>query len=183
MKIKSIIATAMAVLLMSSVVVMGAESPTAAKYYTATVNGQAVTQSSAQKVDGGSITVSAASVTAGSSIILTASADEGNVFSKWILSGDYEIVSGSLDDETITIIPKGDINVDAKFLSEDGSASSSSDDVQTESDEDASSVEDSVGTANSSSTSPKTGTPIFPAVLVLLAASGVCLVSINKYNA
>ena len=46
---------------------------------------------------------------------ITAKADDGHKFTKWEISGDYDLISGTLNDTVIVVRPKGDINVVATF--------------------------------------------------------------------
>ena len=48
-------------------------------------------------------------------VTITATTEDGHTFTKWIIEGDYEIVSGSLTDKVIVIIPKSDIIATAYF--------------------------------------------------------------------
>ena len=50
----------------------------------------------------------------GDQLILTAE-DSTYKFEKWIIEGEYELVKGALTDKEITIIPKADLKVNAKY--------------------------------------------------------------------
>ena len=56
-------------------------------------------------------------VNADGTVTLTASSIT-NEFTKWVISGEYEIVSGSLTDKVITIRPLSNINAEAEFEGE-----------------------------------------------------------------
>lgn len=53
-----------------------------------------------------------------SQVTLTASQSSG-FFTLWIIDGDYDIVSGSLESSVITIVPKSDIKATASFSVEE----------------------------------------------------------------
>ena len=90
---------------------------------------------------------------------LTASQTKG-VFSKWTISGDYEIVEGDLNSPKLTIIPKSDIHAVAVFK---GSGVSTPDD-----------------SGNKSDTSPKTGDPLLFVLALGILALGAGAVAVKK---
>ena len=47
-------------------------------------------------------------------VTLTITPSNGNEFIKWVITGEYEIVSGKLTDKTITIRPTTDVKVQAQ---------------------------------------------------------------------
>lgn len=151
------VASVVMMLIFSSVSVMAASSATGTSYYKLTIG----TSSSATTVDvdGGTITVSANPVVVGEEVTLTASAADGYVFTEWAIEGDYDVVSD--DGETITIIPNGDLVIDAVFESEE-----ESEDEETTSDD-------------TSDTSPTTGQSA-AAVMVVLVAACVALAVARK---
>ena len=114
---KFLVALMVIVLAFSSISVMAKESPTAQKYYKVTVDGTPVKKDGDPSIKrpGGKISVIPGKVPAGKKVVLIATPDKGNKFSRWIIKGDYTIVSGSLTSEKLVVIPKSDIDVDAKF--------------------------------------------------------------------
>jgi len=161
MNMKKIIAVAAVVMMLvvSSVSVMAATSPSADDVYTIKMGTS--TSATSASVTGGTISASSNPVVIGEEVTLTATAKDGYAFAKWIITGDYTIVSGSLEDGVITIIPNSDITVDAEFTGS-GDSSSTSDD--------------------SSSTSPKTGESATVVVIALLAACGVATVARKRIS-
>lgn len=117
MKKKLLVTATVAIFALSSVSVMAANSPVAPKYNDITIGGSTVgsTSSSTITVSGGKITTSTGAVEEGKEVAFTASPDAGKVFVKWIITGDYTVVSGSLTTTTITVIPKGNLVVNAEF--------------------------------------------------------------------
>ncbi len=162
-----------ALLTFSAVPVMAENSPTAPSVFNVTVEGNTVGKKGASgiKVPGGSISVSDGAVQVGKEVTLKVTPDKGKKFSKWIIKGDYTIVSGSLKDGTITIIPNGDIDIDAKFTD----VAPISDMPETESNA-------GKGDTDSNTTSPKTGVPAGILLVTLLASGGVAVTSRRKYS-
>lgn len=99
-------------------------------------------------------------------ITLTVDVTDGATFSKWIISGDYEIVEGSLTSTTITIKASADLKVEAAYEGETTTTA-------------AAVVDDSTG---ESPVSPKTGAPVASVAVVLFAAAGVAVVSRKKLS-
>lgn len=165
MKIKLIVTTLVAMLVLSTGV-MAANSPTADTYHTVSYDGETVSGSSSTtiKATGGKVTVSSGTIKAGEEVTITAEPNDGKEFSKWVITGDYTIVSGSLTDEELVIVPNGDIDISAAFINEDGEVEE----------------EEPTTKGNDSSTSPKTGHPVLPVALAFTAALGLGLVSTKK---
>ena len=92
-------------------------------------------------------------------VTLTAVKKGDGSFEKWIIDGDYDIVSGSLTDSVIVIKPKSDIKAVAQF------AGATPDQKPTEK-------------PNDSQTSPKTGDPmlIILGLAILALGAGACAV-------
>ena len=160
---------AVALLVFSSVTVMAANSPVAPNYHEITVNGQTVGKNGATSivVNGGKISISSGVIEEGKEVTLTANPDKNNKFSKWIIDGDYEIVSGSLTSSTITIIPKSDIDVNAEFVDADGNELTE---------------ETTEKPGNDSPVSPKTGAATGALMITLLASGAVAIKSKKKIS-
>lgn len=94
-------------------------------------------------------------------VVLTATPTKG-AFIKWTIEGEYDIVSGSVNDKVLTIIPKSDIHAIAVFRA---SASSSS---------------STTSSSGSSSTSPKTGDPLFMIIGLAVLALGAGALAVKK---
>ena len=141
-----------ALMTLSSIGVMAAPSPSADKLHKITVNGDNVKKNGGKvKVDGGTIIVSKGVVKEGKKVTLKAKANKGKKFSKWEIDGDFTIVSGSLTSDSITIIPNGDVDVDATFDPvKDGKGEGESKLVEPEN-------ESGVQAPDNSNISPKTG--------------------------
>ena len=161
---------AVALLIFSSVTVMAANSPVAPDYYEITVGGQTVGKNGATNIvtNGGKISISSGVIEAGKQVTLTAKADKNNKFSKWLINGDYEIVSGSLTDSSITIIPKGNIDIDAEFVTSEG---------EPVTEEPTTKKPD-----NDSPVSPKTGAATGAIMITLLASGAVAIASRKKIS-
>lgn len=95
-----------------AVSVAAKRSPTGKQYYkitTAVENpGMGTVEASQNKIEKDS----------GDPVTLTATETTG-FFTRWIITGDYEIVSGSIDSPELVIIPKSDINATANFSKEE----------------------------------------------------------------
>jgi hypothetical protein len=167
-KKKILMAIVVALLAFSAVPVMAANSPTASAVYNISIGGNTVGKkgSSGIKVSGGSISVSTGTVKIGEQVTLTATPDNGYQFGKWIISGDYTIVSGSLTEGTIVIIPNGDLSINAKFKDKNGTEIT--EEITTK------------GSTDPSVTSPKTGATTGNLFVVLLAAGGIAVISRKK---
>lgn len=170
MKKKILMAIVVALLTFSAIPVMAADSPTASAVYNITVGDKTVSKegSSGIKVNGGKISISTGVVKIGEEVTLTATPNKGNKFSKWIIEGDYTIVSGNLTDATITIIPNSDLDIDAEFVD-------SEENPITE-------VETTKGATDPSVTSPKTGAATGALLVTLLASGGVAITSRKKFS-
>lgn len=198
MKKKILALLAVALLTFSAVPVMAANSPTAAPVYNITINNTTVSKDG-NAINGGKIVASTDKIEAGKSITLTATADAGKKFSKWVLpEGGYTIVSGSLTDATITVIPtKDNFNVNAEFVddvavttagnnettvvSEDTDVDDDDDaDVDDDDDEDVDETTASKGVSDNSGTSPKTGVATGAILATLLASGGIAVASKKK---
>lgn len=175
---KKLISICVAVLLVcavSVVPVFAAASPTAPVYFEviADVNNPAA----------GSAQAEPSEIKAGDIATLTVEVKPGFSFSGWNIEGDYTIVEGDLNSLTLVIKATSDIKAYANFSenpsSEEPTGTPSS--SQPSSSQPSSSQPSSSGKpgpANSSSTSPKTGAPIFAGLaLILLAGAGVAVVS------
>ena len=93
-----------------TVTVYAEESPTAAPGYyriTASTEGSGTINTTTNKVEKNT----------DGTVTLTATDDEG-YFTYWIISGEYKIVEGSLNDPVITIMPSSDIDAVASFSKE-----------------------------------------------------------------
>ncbi len=186
MKKKFLAIFAIAILTVTSVPVMAdaIDSPTVAPEYHITIEGHTVSNSgtSGMQVPGGSISSSSGSITPGQEVTLTATADGGFDFSKWIINGDYIIVSGSLESGTITIIPLGDIDIDASFVpieetEKEKSKSKSTSKSKEEAAEEESIEKEAAQNTDTSVTSPKTGVAVGGVVFVMLASGAVIIYS------
>lgn len=194
MKKNLLVAALVAIFSLSSVMVMAADSPTAPKYHNITVGA----------TTGGSITTSSNTVEEGQSVTLTATAQTGNAFTEWIITGDYSIVSGSLTSSTLVITPKADLVIAGTFKAvevpteevttvapEDPTAAPDVNDDIDDDDEDidddeedyddneVDDDEEETAKKDDSATSPQTGLPI-AGVLVTLLASGAVAASSKK---
>lgn len=161
---KKILAVLFAVLLISvsSVAALAAPSPTAPVIYNVTVEAQ----------QGGSVHSSVETVQQGDQVILTATVDDGYIFTTWNISGEYEIIEGSLSSERIVVRPDSDIHATAGFKA-------ASADVPTSPTEGPAS-----GPGNDSPTSPQTGYDGFVfAGLSVLLLSGIVLFAVKTRSA
>lgn len=167
MKKKLLAAIAVSMLALSSVTVMAAGSPDSDSYYEITIGDESsgTEDSVSVDVEGGTITSSSGIVKVGDEITLTADVDDGYTFSKWVIDGDYTIVSGSLTDTTITIIPNSDISVNAEFIDDEGNV-----------------IDNPVDPGDNSPVSPKTGVAAGALFVTLLASGGVAVVSKKKIS-
>ncbi|MBR1533085.1 MAG: hypothetical protein IJ639_01865 [Ruminococcus sp.] len=101
-------------------------------------------------------------VPTGSNERVTFTATDGeDTFTEWILECDYEIVEGSLKSRKLVIIPHTDIHATAVFVGSDSPTSTP-------------------GTANTSSTSPKTGDPLFVVLALAVLALGTGVFAVKK---
>ncbi|HIR02578.1 MAG: hypothetical protein U0M23_02110 [Acutalibacteraceae bacterium] len=161
---KKILAVLFAVLLISvsSVAALAAPSPTAPVIYNVTVEAQ----------QGGSVHSSVETVQQGDQVILTATVDDGYIFTTWNISGEYEIIEGSLSSERIVVRPDSDIHATAGFKA-------ASADVPTSPTEGP-----APGPGNDSPTSPQTGYDGFVfAGLSVLLLSGIVLFAVKTRSA
>ena len=125
------------------------QSPTAPVVYEVVVNQPDKNVGSVSRIDN-----------ADGTITFTVSAEDEATFTKWVLEGDYEIVSGSLTSKTITIRPKADnVKVDTVFNGEETTTAATS------------------GDSNGSATSPETGAPVAAVAVVLATAMGAAFVA------
>lgn len=161
---KKILAVLFAVLWISasSVVVLAAPSPTAPVIYNVTVEAQ----------QGGSAHSSVDTMQQGDQVILTATVDDGYIFTTWNISGEYEIVEGTLSSERIVVRPGSDIYATAGFKAVSA-------DVPTSPTEGP-----APGPGNDSPTSPQTGYDgfVFAGLSVLLLL-GVTLFAVKTRSA
>lgn len=161
---KKILAVLFAVLLISvsSVAALAAPSPTAPVIYNVTVEAQ----------QGGSVHSFVETVQQGDQVILTATVDDGYIFTTWNISGEYEIIEGSLSSERIVVRPDSDIHATAGFKA-------ASADVPTSPTEGP-----APGPGNDSPTSPQTGYDGFVfAGLSVLLLSGIVLFAVKTRSA
>ena len=161
---KKILAVLFAVLLISvsSVAALAAPSPTAPVIYNVTVEAQ----------QGGSVHSSVETVQQGDQVILTATVDDGYIFTTWNISGEYEIIEGSLSSERIVVRPDSDIHATA-------GVKAASADVPTSPTEGP-----APGPGNDSPTSPQTGYDGFVfAGLSMLLLSGIVLFAVTTRSA
>lgn len=173
MKKKILTAVVVALLAFSSVPVMAANSPTAAPVYSVTVDKGTVSKdgNSGIKVNGGKISVSTGTVEVGKTVTFKATANKGKKFSKWIINGSYTIVSGSLTSGTITVIPNGDIDINAKFVNKNSNP-----------EKETTKGKDKTVPYDGSTTSPKTGAAAGAIVITLLASGGIAITSKKKFS-
>lgn len=109
----------------------------------------------------GSASVSPASVGVGSGELVTFTAVDGlETFSGWVLECKYDIVEGSLNSRTLVIRPYTDVHATATF----GGAT----------------VSANTGTKNTSSSSPKTGDPLFIVIGLAVLALGTGALAVKK---
>lgn len=105
---KRIFAIALAIVLVFAftVSVAAKSSPTGKQYYkiTISVEGSGTARSSANKIIKAS----------GDTVILTAEELDG-YFTRWIITGDYDAVDGTISEKVFTIRPKSDIYAIANF--------------------------------------------------------------------
>ena len=94
-------------------------------------------------------------------VTLTAVKKGDGSFEKWVIDGDYDIISGSLTDSVIVIKPKTDIKATAKF------AGATPDQKPTEK-------------PNDSKTSPKTGDPLWIILGLAVLALGAGAIAVKK---
>ncbi|MGN0557068.1 MAG: hypothetical protein ACI4IV_04385 [Acutalibacteraceae bacterium] len=121
-----------------SMVAFAAESPTAPVKFKVEVVSANANNGTVEKIvnEDGSITAKVA-------------VSSGAKFAGWVITGDYEIASGALTDETIVIIPKSDVTIEASFEDDANQG----------------------GDSNNSNTSPETGNAPFGAVAVALVTA------------
>ncbi len=168
MKFKLLIATIIAVLAFSSISVMAADSPQGSELNNIKINGQSVGKKGASniKVNGGTVKVSNGAIEVGKKVTLTAKATDGNTFTKWIIDGEYTIVSGDLESGTLVIIPKSDVSIKTVFADSNGNELTGP-------------VEEDEESTDSSTKSPKTGVATGMILLALLG-SAVCVTTFGK---
>lgn len=112
----------------------------------------------------GTATVSPASVPKGSNQLVTFTATDGkDTFTEWILECKYDIVEGSLKSRTLVIRPYTDVHGTAVFTS-DGTSSNVS----------------GGGSANTGTTSPKTGDPLFIIIGLAVLALGAGALAVKR---
>ncbi len=103
---------------------------------------------------------------------LVAAANDSNSFSKWEITGDYEIVEGTLESATLKIKCASDVEVSAVFVDENGDVVV--DDVQTPDD----TVPSTTTPADDSSDAPQTGSNTLSYLaLALCVACAVAFIS------
>jgi len=90
---------ALAVLFSVSATVFAASSPQGGKKYNVTITSDSNDEITTKIIDGGD------------TLTLNATEEEGYTFIEWIITGDYEIVSGDLDSSPLVIKPLSDITV------------------------------------------------------------------------
>ncbi len=90
-------------------------------------------------------------------------------FDKWIIEGEYDVVEGDLTDPTITIRPKSDIKADAVFVKATSDATEAVNPKPT-----------TPAKPNNSSTSPKTGDPLFLIIALAALALGTGIFAVKK---
>ena len=98
-------------------------------------------------------------------VVLNASAKPGYVFDSWKITGEYDVVSGSLTSPTMVIKPHSDVVADAVFKPTGSQAPTSS---------------GTPGSSDQSPTSPKTGTAGMLFVLFAVIAGGAVIVLSKK---
>lgn len=134
------------------------ESPTAPVQYQVTVNQPDKAMGTVNRVDNSDGTIT-----------LTVAPESGASFTKWVIDGDYEIVSGSLTDTTITIKAKADIKVNTEFKTAEPTTVAPEEPTTVPAD---ASDDD-----NGSSTSPETGAPVASVAVTLAVALGAAFVA------
>lgn len=132
-------------------------SPTAPVVYEVTVNQPNKNVGSVSRVDNNDGTIT-----------LTVSPEEAVSFTKWVLEGDYEIVSGDLTSTTIIIKPKADnVIVNTEFKTAETTTSAEETTVPS----------DAPADDNGSDTSPETGAPVAAVAVTLAVAMGAAFVA------
>lgn len=162
-----LVALVVTILAFSSISVMAAESPTAQKYYKVTVDDEYIGKDGNGSITrpGGKISVIPGRVKPGKKVVLIATPDKGYNFKKWIIKGDYTIVSGSLTSEKLVVIPKSDIDINAKFEDGNGNEPTTKRAVP----------------GDKSPVSPKTGTTTAVAgVMIMMLLAGIVAVITRK---
>lgn len=106
-------------------------------------------------------------------VTLIASTNDGFKFSHWeFITGEFDIIEGSLTSPTIVILPKGDANIraEANFVSEDATIPSTEPDTKVPFDPD------------DDDKSPTTGdvTPVFFVAGAALMMLGVAVIALKK---
>lgn len=91
----------------------GVESPVAKETYTV----------SAKSATGGTATYTTSEESDGTHATITAHEKSGYTFSRWTVSGSYELVDGTLTDEEFTILLKSDVTVTPSFVKASSSSS------------------------------------------------------------
>lgn len=165
--------TAVIVVALSAVTAMAAPSPVASKELNVTVI----------NTQGGSASYTVEYNADGEYVTLTANPKDKYQFSGWVIDGEYDIIEGTLQDETIVIRLKSDIKATPKYVKKGTGSTSTGSEIPVKS----SKAPQGSASRNSSATSPKTGDTavyfMFGALAVLAAASvavGVKLVCSNK---
>ncbi len=102
-------------------------------------------------------------------IVLSAVPNTGYAFAGWTLSGQYSIVSGSVDAATLTIKPLSDVTATASYKATGATSGTDSATSTT-----------SAGSTDGSSTAPKTGTAGMLFVLFAVIAGGAVVVLSKK---
>ena len=152
----------------SAVPVLAAKnpSPSGTKYYGISINGKTTGKKGRMtvKVPGGKITASSGKIEVGKKVTFTATPNSGKKFVKWSIKGKYTLVSGSLTTKSITIIPKGDVDVNAIFKNADGTPVKPGNEKP----------------GDNSNRSPQTGATAGALFFTMLAAGGVALTSRRK---
>lgn len=92
-------------------------------------------------------------------ITLIAHTNDGFVFGKWVITGDYELEHGTLELPNITFLPNGDVNIDVQYKTD----------------------EDKPGKRDDDDDSPDTGNaPLAEAMVVFFTAAGAAFVASKK---
>ncbi|WP_407383084.1 hypothetical protein [Ruminococcus sp.] len=111
-KIISIALVLVMVFALTAVATSAKESPTGEKYYSISTDAEGAGTASADK---NKIAKDATGDDA--NVTLTATGN-GGIFTKWIISGNYDIVSGDLNSAVIVIKPQSDVHATAFFTSD-----------------------------------------------------------------
>ena len=143
-----------------------ADSPTPKDFYTIVVDYDPA-DGSLGTADGDKKTVSVEAVGEDGEVKLTAVQKGNGVFVKWVIGGEYEIVSGSLNDSVIVIKPLSDINATAQFTQPGATPDSPS----------------KPSNPDEGKSSPKTGDPLWIVLGLSILALGLGAVAVKKIKA